>query len=218
MPNLDHRHASSGISRRTLVKGTAWAIPVIAVATAAPSSTASTACTVPVPAWSAWSHSTTGSFTSGTCGGTQPGADGMFWQWCDASTTSNYVLRKCATVSMAAGKTYSITFTTQANRSNPLPDSPANLVFTIGGSQVWAGYTVGSTGKSGTPGGTNANRLTTAANGSNYTKQTWTVTYTAATTGSVTICYTWTAFQRNATNGSASTDDIATSLPTINCL
>ena len=118
---------------------------------------------------------------------------------------------------MVAGKTYSITFTTQANRANPLPDSPANLVLTIGGTQVWGGYTVGSTGASGNPGGTNVHQLTTSGNGSNFTDQTWTVFYTAPTTGDVLICYNWTAYQRTSANGSASTDDIGTSLPVINC-
>ena len=158
-----------------------------------------------------------GSFTSGTCGGAQPQGDGKWWQWCDATATSNYKLSKCATVSMVAGKTYSISFTTQANSGNPTPDSPANLVLAIGGSQVWAGYTVGSNGTSANPGGTNTHRLTTATNGSNYTDQTWTVSYTAPTTGNVQICYTWTAYQRTSANGSASTDDIGTSLPVITC-
>ncbi|OZB83358.1 hypothetical protein [Microbacterium sp. 13-71-7] len=206
-----------GIRRRTVIKGAAWSVPVIAAATALPHAAASPACSVTVPGWSGWSGSNTGSFTAGTCGNPQPEPNGMWWQWCDASTTSNYTLTKCATVTMVAGKTYTITFTTQANRSNPVPDSPANLVLAIGGAQVWAGYTVGSTGKSANPGGANAQQLTTAGNGSNFTNQTWTVLYTAPTTGDVLICYTWTAYQRTSANGSASTDDIGTSLPSITC-
>lgn len=91
----------------------------------------------------------------------------MWWQRCDASTTPNYTVSKCATVTMVAGKTQSIAFTTQVNRSNPLPDAPANLVLAIGGAQVWAGYTVGSTGKSANLGGANVYQLTTSGNGSN---------------------------------------------------
>ncbi|WP_139232185.1 hypothetical protein [Microbacterium azadirachtae] len=205
------------ISRRNVTRAMAWSVPVVAAAVALPHATASTACAVAVPSWSGWSSGNTGTFTAGTCGKPQPESNGMWWQWCDASTTSNFTLSKCATVSMVAGKTYSITFTTQANRANPLPDSPANLVLTIGGTQVWGGYTVGSTGASGNPGGTNVHQLTTSGNGSNFTDQTWTVFYTAPTTGDVLICYNWTAYQRTSANGSASTDDIGTSLPVINC-
>lgn len=219
MPAIEELDAPErrGIDRRTIVKGAAWAMPVVAAAIAVPNATASTACAVAVPGWQAWSSGTTGSFTSGTCGGQQPQADGKWWQWCDATTTSNYTLSKCTTVAMVAGKTYSITFTTQANRGNPAPDSPANLVLAIGGSQVWAGYTVGTTGKSANPGGTDTHLLTTSVNGSNYTDQTWTVLYTAQTTGDVLVCYTWTAYQRTSANGNVSTDDIGTSLPAISC-
>lgn len=208
-----------GIQRRTVIKGAAWSVPVVAAAVAVPNASASPTapCSVAVPAWTAWSDGATGAFTEGTCGRPQPEANGQWWQWCDATETSDYTTFKCATVSVVAGQTYSITFTTQANSGIPTPNSPANLVLTIDGSPLWAGYTVGSTGASADPGGANSHRLTTATNGSNRTDQTWTVFYTANTTGDVLLCYTWTAYQRTAANGDTSTDDIGTSLPVITC-
>jgi hypothetical protein len=122
---------------------------------------------------------------------------------------------RCTTFTAVAGQQYKLTFTTMANSGNPTPDSPANLVLTIGGQQYWAGYTRSSTGATGNPGGINTNQLATSQGGlANFLDQTWTVTYTSLSTGPVTICFKWTAFPRVS---SGSTDDIGTTVPTLAC-
>ncbi|HMR48035.1 MAG TPA: hypothetical protein PKE40_02190 [Arachnia sp.] len=208
----------TGVSRRSVVRGAAWSVPVVAAAVATPYASATLCAGGSLSPWSVWTNETTGDFVPSSCGAPQPQDDGMWWQWCDATATSDFSLQKCVTADVVIGQTYALGFTTQAFQGFPTPDSPANLVLRVDGAQIWAGYTVGSLGVSGNPGGTNSNLLFTAQNDGNLIPQNWSPVFTATATGPVTICFTWTAFAKTQENGFVSTDDIGTTLPVLACI
>jgi len=201
----------AGPSRRTLARGVAWATPAVLMANAAPAVAASIGqCVNPTMTWaSGWSTTLGGAFTSGTCGGTQPGSDGKWWRWCDSTTTSSHTYTRTRSFSVVEGLCYTVSFTTQANPGFPAPSSGAYLTASIGGTQYWEGHTR-STYQS--PVTTNRNQLIINPA---YTDQTWSFVYAATTTGTVAFAFKWQIQSRSG--GFASSDDIGTTAPTITC-
>lgn len=223
-------------SRRTVVKGAAWSVPVIMAATAVPIAAASTVndCEPQVLAWSiGWSSTMTDGAggaidASGLngCGSPQPEADGKWWQWCDAPWDSDLVYTKTYHLAVTAGQSYFLTFSTHSGHGTNVqsdgsvqegPSSPANLTLSIDGTQLWGGYTVSTEGVTGEgSSGANWNALTMNLDYTDTTTdQSWTASYTATTTGTVALTLQWTVSQ--TVLGTNCSDDIGISSLALTC-
>lgn len=170
------RETTRGINRRSVVSGAAWAIPVIAVATAAPAAAASVppaVCPVaPQPA--GWTGPIV---TSGNLNGTGTmGWNGTNWATTkDSTTTASLQYYIEFPYNQVAGTTYTFNLNVTAN------GAAANVTFAYlsivaGGQALWSASTNSA--------GSQPNYMPPT----NVT-QPVTVSYTATTTGTTTFRY-----------------------------
>lgn len=120
-------HAGSGVHRRTVVKGAAWSIPVIAAAVAVPAHAAS------VPVQTQCMDDTNTTWGGSTTAVTQPYATTT------SSQNPGYNLYQ-----FQQGQSYEITVTTTITYNGVLPVSIAGLMFEIQGTR-WIDWTLTGT-------------------------------------------------------------------------
>lgn len=203
-----------GVSRRTVVSGLAWSVPVIAIAGTAPAVAASTSTVVPV-------LQGTAAVTSGTVradsGGYGYDSSGFTCMGDANSTTANTILTASYSASVVAGTTYQISFAVRMGYCNP-SSSTQRLNLSVDA-------ILGSTTNLALVGlkhsGVNSNaKLVTDANMTGYTlisnsatATSFTRTIRAAATGVLTIRYMFTLVARPT--GSWGNDDIWITAPVV---
>jgi hypothetical protein len=196
---------SQRISRRTLVKGAAWSVPVIAAATAVPAHAASGAVCPNITSPSVW-----GPFevASGTPGGRSEDVKGNFFEfWSENGDTATTVavIRKRAMISVQAGTTYTFTFQADMNYGNwdITKAVPSAIALVVNGTQIWQAQS-----RTGVlpvwPSPTSPH---------NY--GTYTATFTATTTGTIPVDINFTMGTKP--DPALANDDIRISTPTITC-
>jgi len=224
------------VSRRVIVKGAAWSVPVVMAAATVPRSAAS-AIGQCDPQTLAWGAGWTSVMTDGSggqidesllqgCGGAQPEANGKWWLWCDGPWSSDLVYTKTYYLDVTADVTYILAFSTHAGSGVTVdgqgavvegPSSPASLTLEVDGAPLWGGYTISTEGESG-QGSSNFPWYQLSLD-LNYTDTTaddyWTVPFTASTTGTVSVILQWTA--RQTVMGTNCTDDIGVSQLVVTC-
>ncbi|MBF4549478.1 hypothetical protein [Pseudoclavibacter sp. VKM Ac-2888] len=206
--------ADASPSRRTIVAGAAWSIPVVAMAAAAPLAAASTTVCPTLPALSTWTRQFPVSGTPGLgSAGTRNGSRGeeLFVTAEAAPDTGNLVIRFSTTMNVVAGRTYNFNFSYGSNYGNlqqatstraavRLDVGPAPTTLFNGSSRALAGNT------------TIPNNPSTTY--TNYGSSN--PAYTATTTGSITVAYVFVMTATNTTTA-ARTDDIGITRPIITC-
>jgi len=196
----------SRISRRTLVKGAAWSVPVIAAAVSAPLASASTVACPDISQPAVW-----GPFevASGTPGGRQEDilAPNFFEFWSENGDTATTVavIRKRTTIAVQAGKTYTFTFQADMNygKWDITQAVPSAIALNVNGTQIWQAQS-------------RTGALPVWSGGSaphNY--GTYTATFTATTTGTVPVDINFAMGTKP--NPALANDDIRISTPIITC-
>lgn len=204
------------VSRRTIVRGAAWSIPVLAVSTAAPAAAASTP--PPCPELGAWSVTSSGpGLVNSTLDPVAPsaqlypaGTSLLYRSRADSSTPTAYsIITLLSSLEVTAGKTYFLTFSIVGNYASDSEDRSSRQLFRIfvDGTRVF-----GSSTKANVPevqiGIVPSSQLDNVSLG-----QTHTLTYVATATGSVPISL---EFHMRRDGGFAN-DDIAVSPIQVSC-
>lgn len=195
---------ADGVHRRTIVKGAAWTVPVVAVAMATPAAAASEAFVCPtVPASTGWTGA------SGITGST---AGGGYYRWSDDKT--EWVNTKDATQTSSlsyyiefsfkgvAGHTYNFNWSAYANGAANNVSYVAYDV-AIGGTKIYSASTDGNAGTTGylDP---NTGTTTTASH-----------SFTPTTDGTYTFRYTVRLSQLTANQ--IANHNVVIKMPTLTC-
>lgn len=184
------------MNRRTLAKGAAWAIPVIAMGAQAPAMAASPVACPAIPTPSGWTTT-----TAGTSGGSGTGSYGWtttapysFSEVRDAASGKTFTVTTTTSVAVMAGVTYTINTSVTFNygSNNASISKPQTCSLAMGGTTIFS-YTTGSS------------PLTTP-----YSAVPVSGTYKATSTGMVALTFTF-AVQAP---GSGGNDDVTVTLPT----
>ncbi|AZZ56657.1 hypothetical protein [Rathayibacter iranicus] len=196
--------SADGVHRRTIVKGAAWTVPVVAVAMATPAAAASEAFVCPtVPASSGW----TKPVTSGTSTG--PGVyewstDGTEWQNTKDSTKADsfsYYIE--FSFKGVAGHSYTFNWSAYASGARNTANYAAYDV-TIGGNQVYTASTDGNYGGGASFIDPNTKARVSASK-----------TFTPTTDGTYTFRYTVRLSQLASTQDA--NHDVWIKMPTLTC-
>lgn len=127
-------------SRRDVVRGGLWSVPVVAAAAAVPRAAASQVPCRQVPADSAWTTSTVQGTGNGATNSWGSNAQGRYFQFQqDGTSAVPFVLRLRSNVTVVAGRTYRFTFRVQTRRGCVFNDPQnANTDFSgyIGGQTI----------------------------------------------------------------------------------
>ncbi|MFE7019923.1 hypothetical protein [Microbacterium sp. NPDC057650] len=211
---VDDAEGVTRLRRRTVIRGAAWAVPVIAVAVAAPATAASAFTCPPVSAAAEWAvaipaRDTSGEFTtSGNAAWVS--IDGRSaWQLSkdNRSATQDAFAETFSEIDMVSGATYTFMIEVAANYLNNTPPNPGNM--NIGGQSIQIrlnGISVQDyTTRAAWSGGTQISMGTSGSRQWN----TFTFTYTATSSGPVAIDY----FNRLAPG--LSNDDILVAMPVL---
>lgn len=218
------------VTRRTVVRGAAWSVPVVAIAAQAPAFAASTC--LPVPAITGWSSTSSAASTfqalSGANGfSTDYASDGINRYLSERDSSATNAVATNATISLSTpitgltvGTTYSITFHLVSRFAND--DVSAAATSQVQGVRATLGSTVlFSRQKRKASNAVNLSGYTDLSNspviaGGSKVKDTIVVNYTA-TASSTTLTYLFTLPGRN-NSFAAGSADIAISAPVFsNC-
>lgn len=194
------RSVTPDTPRRTIVKGAAWSVPIIAATAATPFAAASTAPCPVLPRSTSWALNQNASGIVWNNNFAANAANNNFGNSGDAYPgTGNASVRASTTMNVVAGTTYTFTFSTL----QPTPIQQWTVLqFIVNGANIWQGIT---------------RNINPAFHWlPSGVLQTWNVTWTAPTTGSVPIQFDWVMGDPNGFNPPHN-DDIFVTVPSVSC-
>lgn len=204
--------SEDGLHRRTIVKGAAWTVPVVAVAMATPAAAASNTSCPTVPAASAWVLSSTqGNIQAGTGAPTRNGSKGN--EWFDyiepATNTGNAGSTFTTNITVTPGQVLTFSFYAAASRGTGGNQAPTAAIYSFG---VLANNSlselVSSTSQDGsTPNSPSNNPFTV------YTQRTASYTVPAG----VTSIQLQMKFSHNGVTDNQVSDELGVTAPTVTC-
>ena len=195
-------------SRRGIVTGVAWSVPVIAFSVATPAKAASQFVCPAVPANASWTAATTGTGNNAPNSWSGTGAARAFTFFQDSNSASNtFQYRLSAPLSVVAGRTYRISYAIQNQYGCSGSATTVNTNF----DGFVAGQRIG--GRSSQPGNANTLQTPGPCGGGFGAVQTISVDYAATTTGTIQLQMRFTTAATTGGNG----DDYRIT-PSIVCL
>lgn len=214
-PNSSPLDSKKGITRRTIVQGAAWSVPVVAAAVATPLAAASAAicpALAPASAWT-WQVPATGTLRTQVNGqaSARTGANGgeLYVSHEAQPGTGAMTITASTTLAVVAGTTYDLSFFFGSNYGglNTAVSTRSAVSLTVDGANLFWGSTRPIAGNTTIPNNTAASGYT------NYGSTT--ASFSADATETIVVTYTFVSTATSATQPNG--DDIAITVPVITC-